>query len=95
MTPTSFRPKNTNPNWIKGFAEGEDTWGDCHDCLCELACKTSDAAMAFRRNVYAHLNAARYRALYDARSAIGHAADRLILEHLMEECLAPQQSPPP
>ena len=56
-----FMPTGTNPNWLKGFVpDDESDWADMHDDLLELMTRSSDAAMANKRNMYAHLNAARY-----------------------------------
>ena len=59
-----FFPKNTNPNWLKSWSEfDKDEWVELHNQLTTLSVSDSDAALSFRRNIYAHINAARYAAL--------------------------------
>lgn len=53
-------PKGTNPRWLQGFS---GDWADMHSELLNLMTESSDAAMAYKRNLFAHLNAARYAAI--------------------------------
>jgi len=52
--------KGSNLRWLKDIVPDDVDWADLHDDLLELMTSSSPAAMANKRNMYAHLNAARY-----------------------------------
>ena len=56
-----FMPTQTNPNWLNQWTS-QKPW-DKHAELLNSMTETSDAVIAFKRNLFAHLNAARYAAI--------------------------------
>ena len=66
-----YRPKSTNPNWIEGWGEldesSEEDWQEVLDQLCELACGVkvgaSDQCQRNAKHIHAHLAGAFYAGL--------------------------------
>lgn len=80
-----FMPHGTNPRWLQGFS---GDWADLHSELLNLMTESSDDAMAYKRNLFAHLNAARYAAIRACmRATMRKTSSKLDAVHEMERML--------
>lgn len=80
-----FMPRDTNPRWLKGFT---GDWTDVHDQLLQNMTELSDYAVEYKRNLYAHLNAARYVAIQQCvRISMRKTNSKMDAVHQMEALL--------
>lgn len=92
-----FFPRATS-NWLSGWYDWLDPesgmdWKDVHAEMVRLAVTDSDAAMAFQRNIFGYLNAARALALQECLEIVrvdGQEAENKI-DALLNAVLNPEE----